>query len=113
MVPPFGGPMAVAQGAQNEEQGAVRRSRPDAPRLGRSLPSEVRVPPSADPRSMTSTLPGDSVRSAALLSDHPAWCVDLGHTLVAMSMYEVWLALAQEHLMPTTKVWREGMPAWE
>jgi hypothetical protein len=64
-------------------------------------------------RSLVDTLPGDSVRSAALLADFPSWCVDLGHTLVAMSTYQLWVALAEGTVAPETKVWREGMPWWD
>lgn len=64
-------------------------------------------------RSLVDTLPGDSVRSAAILADFPAWCVDLGDTLVAMSTYQLWVALADGTIAPETKVWREGMPWWD
>lgn len=63
---------------------------------------------------MASTLPGEPPpASHAWLSDVPAWCVDLGPRLQAMTTCDLWLGLAKGEIRPEMKVWREGMACWE
>ena len=43
----------------------------------------------------------------------PDWCVDQGPTMVAMTTFELWMALARGDLDSQTRVWGNGMDNWE
>jgi hypothetical protein len=43
----------------------------------------------------------------------PEWCVDLGSSMVAISTFELWLALARGDVNAHTRVWGNGMGGWE
>jgi hypothetical protein len=45
-------------------------------------------------------------------SDVDRWCVDAGSSIDCMSTRQVWMALAQGKLDPSTPVWREGFGHW-
>lgn len=43
----------------------------------------------------------------------PEWCVDQGGTIVAMTSFELWMALARGDVDSQTRVWGNGMDNWE
>jgi hypothetical protein len=43
----------------------------------------------------------------------PDWCVDQGATIVAMTTFELWMALARGDMDSHTRVWGNGMDNWE
>ncbi len=43
----------------------------------------------------------------------PDWCVDQGETMVAMTTFELWMALARGDVDSQTRVWGHGMDNWE
>jgi hypothetical protein len=43
----------------------------------------------------------------------PEWCVDQGGSIVAMSTFELWMALARGDVDGQTRVWGLGMDNWE
>lgn len=43
----------------------------------------------------------------------PEWCVDLGTSMLAMTTFELWMALARGDVEGKTSVWCNGMESWE
>lgn len=43
----------------------------------------------------------------------PEWCVEQGSTIVAMTTFELWMALARGDVDSQTRVWGDGMDKWE
>jgi|GEM_PF-4339847 len=41
------------------------------------------------------------------------WCVDTGTSLVALTTFELWMALGRGDVDGKTNVWRNGMESWE
>lgn len=62
-------------------------------------------------REEASTLPSsDPFR--ARLGARADWCVDVGEALLTMSTFELWAALEDREVLPSMRVWREGMECW-
>lgn len=74
-------------------------------------PSPAPVSATRARRAEASTMPS-SEPFPSLHDSRADWCVDVGAALLTMTTFELWAALEDRAVLPSARVWREGMECW-